>query len=186
MASLGAGSPRFDFVVFGHCVWFFEKPHILLELLTQLQPWVRTVLIAEFSFSTSSLAAFPHVLAAQYNSTVEALLDDREVWNIRCPLTPAQMTQAAARAGFTLVSQETISPDSHNREGSREVRMLLRAREFDEERNRVAKLYGAKVGTMLNGLKDAIAASVENLQGGVNAVRNMDVWVARFDLVDTH
>lgn len=157
---------------------------MLSELLTKLRPWTQTVLIAEFAFSTSIPAAFPHVLAAQYNSTVEALLPDRELWNIRCPLTPSQMTQAAVRAGFMLTSHKTITPDQKNREASREVRMLLNASDFDEERKQVSQLHGDKIGEMLSGFKDAIAASVDRLEGGIDAVRNMDVWLARFDVHD--
>lgn len=149
-----------------------------------LQPWVRSVLIAEFSFSTSIPAAFPHVLAAQYNSTVEALLVDREEWNIRSPLTPSQMTQAGERAGFRLASHKTMTPSEKNREGSREVRMLLKAKEFEDERQLVEQRHGPRIALMLNGLKDAVAESVERLGGGgIEAVRNMDVWLARFDVI---
>ncbi|KAK1752306.1 S-adenosyl-L-methionine-dependent methyltransferase [Echria macrotheca] len=172
---------QFDYVLFGHCIWFFDRPQILGELLKKLRPWTRAVLIAEFSFSTSIPAAFPHVLVAEYSSTVEALLDDREVWNIRCPLTPSQLIEAARRAGFALTAEKTITPDAKNREASREVRMLLHAREWDEERERVGRLHGDKVASMLRGLKDVVAASVERLDGGVDTVRNMDVWLAKFE-----
>jgi hypothetical protein len=164
-------------------VWFFEKPHMLQELMKTLQPWTRSVLIAEFSFSTSTPAAFPHVLAAQYNSTVEALLRDREEWNIRSPLTPSQMTQVGGMAGFRLASHKTITPGEKNREGSPEVRMLLKAKEFENERRLVEQRHGPRIALMLNGLKDAVAESVERLGGGgIEAVRNMDVWLAKFDV----
>ncbi|KAL6786332.1 putative MFS multidrug transporter [Trichoderma sp. SZMC 28012] len=150
-----------------------------------LQPWTRSVLIAEFSFSTSIPAAFPHVLAAQYNSTVEALLGDREEWNIRSPLTPSQMTQAGERAGFRLASHKTMTPSEKNREGSREVRMLLKAKEFEDERQLVEQRHGPRIALMLNGLKDAIAESVERLgDGGIEGLRNMDVWLAKFDAIN--
>ncbi|KAL6808389.1 putative MFS multidrug transporter [Trichoderma camerunense] len=149
-----------------------------------LQPWARSVLIAEFSFSTSIPAAFPHVLAAQYNSTVEALLGDREEWNIRSPLTPSQMTQAGERAGFRLDSHKTMTPGEKNREGSLEVRMLLKAKEFEDERQLVEQRHGPRIALMLNGLKDAVAESVERLGGGgIEAVRNMNVWLAKFDVI---
>ncbi|KAL7904151.1 putative MFS multidrug transporter [Trichoderma velutinum] len=143
-----------------------------------LQPWTRSVLIAEFCFSTPMPAAFTHVLAAQYNSTVEALLSDREEWNIRSPLTPNQMARADERAGFRLVSKKTITSNEKNREGSREVRMLLNAKEFETERQLIEQRHGPRIALMLNGLKDAVAESVERLGGGaVQRVRNMDVWL---------
>ncbi|KAL6689763.1 putative MFS multidrug transporter [Trichoderma pleuroticola] len=116
-----------------------------------LQPWARSVLIAEFSFSTSIPAAFPHVLAAQYNST-EA--------------------QAGERAGFRLASHRTMASSEKNREGSRE-----------NERQLVEQRHDPRIVLMLNGLKDAVIESVERLGGGgIEAVRNMDVWLAKFDL----
>ncbi|UKZ80161.1 hypothetical protein TrVFT333_007918 [Trichoderma virens FT-333] len=90
---------------------------------------------------------------------------------------------AGERAGFRLASHKTITPGEKNREGSREVRMLLKAEEFENERRLVEQRRGPRIALMLNGLKDAVAASVQRLGGGgIEAVRDMDVWLAKFDV----
>ncbi|KAL2206786.1 S-adenosyl-L-methionine-dependent methyltransferase [Sarocladium strictum] len=173
-------SPPFDFIVFGYCIWFFDRPNVLPDLLAAARPHARSVLISEFSFSTSLLEAVPHVLVAEYNAVFEAVAaDSRSIWNVRYPLSPPQMQRAVEDAGWAMHSQQVVTPAKELLNGWREVGMLLREGRYRRELDEAQIEVGIK--TVLLGMRHAVEAAVGRLDGGVKAVRNMDAWIARFD-----
>ena len=157
-------TPAFDFIVFIHCIWFFDKPSVLLNMLVQSRVHVRGVLIGEYGLSISTLAGLPHLLAAQYNHALEALLPDRPMWNIRSALSPAQISTAVRQVGWDLTTEQMISSGSGQIEGWREVTMVLRSKAFNKD-SEDAQL-DEQARTLLTGMKQAVALSVERLEGG--------------------
>lgn len=175
-------TPTFDYIVFGHCIWFFPSPETFPEMLAKARPHARSVLVAEYSYRTSLPAAFPHVLAAQYNAVIEALFPERGIYNVRCALTPLQISSAIEQAGWApAVTQEYVTPSAVLRDAWREVMMVTRSGMFRQHLDQAAGV-SASTKTVLVAMRDAVQAGVDNLGGGVDGVRNMDAWVARFDL----
>lgn len=180
--ALPEATRAFDFIVFGHSIWFFPTPVILPVMLAKARRYARSVLVAEFSYSTKSPLAFPHILAAQYNNTLESTIQ-RGIWNIRCALTPPQICRLVEQAGWVKKEEQIVTQSAVLRDAWREVYMILRSKVFRRELDEAKISMGLK--TVLSGMRDAVAASVQSLEGGLDAVRNMDVWVARFDEADT-
>jgi hypothetical protein len=172
-------TPVFDFIVFIHCIWFFDKPSVLMDILVQSRVHASGVLIGEYGMSISSLAGLPHLLAGQYNHALEVLLPDRPMWNIRSALSPAQISATVLQEGWNLTAEQMISSGSGQIEGWREVTMVLRSKVFSKDLEDAQ--LDEQVRTLLRAMKQAVALSVERLDEGLKGVRNMDVWVARFD-----
>jgi SAM-dependent methyltransferase len=176
-----AASPKtFDFIVFCHCIWYFSKPHYLAQLLRVACPLVGTALVAEWSLSTSLPEAFPHVLSALLNNTLESLQSDSSLRNIRTAQTPPQIIRAAEGAGWALRMEQVIPSAPGQLDGRREARMVLASDYFKSDLEAVQVNEGVR--QMLYAMRDAVAASVARLDRGVDAVRAMDVWLARFEL----
>ncbi|KAI9745503.1 MAG: hypothetical protein M1818_001037 [Claussenomyces sp. TS43310] len=137
-----------------------------------------TLLIAEYGMVTSLKEAFPHVIAALAVNALESYRDDSSKRNIRTRLTPKQIKSAAEGVGWRAVSEESITPESQLRDGYREVQMA-RHRMFNDD---IQTSSGdQKVKSMLLGMQDALESAVARLDGGVKTIRNMDIWVARFE-----
>lgn len=180
LTNRGSTSTPFDFIVFGYCIWFFDRPNVLPDLLAAARPHARSILISEFSFSTSLLEAVPHVLVAEYNAVFEAVAaDSRYIWNVRCPLSPFQMQHEVEVAGWAMTMQLVVTPAKALLNGWRDVGLLMREGRFRQELDEAKIENGLK--TVLLAMRHAVEAAVGQLNGGVKAVRNMDVWIARFD-----
>lgn len=59
--------------------------------------------------------------------------------------------------------------------------MVIKSRLFRADLDDVVSRMGPKIGIMLHSMIDAVTASVERLEGGLDNARNMDVWIARFE-----
>ncbi|KAK8110389.1 SAM-dependent methyltransferase-like protein [Apiospora kogelbergensis] len=176
----GIGQP-FDFIIFGYCIWFFAHPELLGKMLEKAHRHAKAVLIVEYSLSASIPAQVPHLLTALTDNALESFRGEESDRNIRCALSPAQIAASAAQAGWALLKEETITPGEKQVEGRREVRMVVQPRLFRRDLDDVVSRVDTKVGTMLHAMVKAVEASTKLLEGGVDAVRNMDVWVARFE-----
>ncbi|POR31343.1 Uncharacterized protein TPAR_08441 [Tolypocladium paradoxum] len=169
----------FDFIVFCHCIWYFSHPSFLPIMLAKARPRAATVLIAEYSLSTSLPSAVPHVLAALAANAVESFRGEDSKRNIRSALTPPQMVSAAEGAGWVLAKEHMVTPGERQLDAFREVRMILNSKLFRTDMESVQ--VDDKIKTMLRGMTYAVRVSVGRLEGGLNSVRNMDVWAARFE-----
>lgn len=98
--------------------------------------------------------------------------------NIRSAQTPPQIIRAAEGAGWVVKIQEVVTPGPKQRDGLREVSMVLESK----FKANLEAVQVERVKAMLYGMVNAVAASVDLLDGGVEAARTMDVWVARFDM----
>ncbi|KAK0724136.1 hypothetical protein B0H67DRAFT_640705 [Lasiosphaeris hirsuta] len=177
----GAGGHTFDFIVFGYSIWYFSSPDILTRALQEARQHAQSVLIAEHSLSASLPAQMPHLLAALADNALESFRGEESKRNIRCALSPRQITTFAANAGWALAKEEIATPLSKQVDAKMETRMVLNSLLFRADLDGVVSRVDAKIGTMLRSMIDAVAASVENAEGGLESVRNMDVWIARFE-----
>ncbi|KAJ0161666.1 hypothetical protein CTA2_5835 [Colletotrichum tanaceti] len=181
LTAAAARGAKFDFVVLGHCIWYFSHPTMLPDMLAQVRHMgTGAVLIAEYSLSTTHSNAFPHLLAALAVNALESFRDETSKRNIRCVMTPLQIITIAEQQGFVLVKEDVVVPAEAQRDGWREVLMALKGKSFARHVEEVD--VDSKVKTMLLGMRDALAASVA--VSGLDSIRNMDVWVARFETVD--
>ncbi|OAA66685.1 hypothetical protein SPI_01261 [Niveomyces insectorum RCEF 264] len=178
----GAGGQTFDFIVFGYSIWYFSAPDILARTLREARQHVlHGVLVAEHSLLAPLPAQVPHVLAALADNALESFRGEESKRNIRCALSPRQITRLAAEAGWVLVKEQLATPLQKQVDGRMEVRMVVKSRLFRGDLDAVVSRVDAKVGTMLQSMVDAVAASVEILETGLDGVQNMDVWIARFE-----
>lgn len=177
----GAGGQDFDFIVFGYCLWYFSSPEMLAKMLQEARQHVQSVLVAEYSFSASLPAQIPHLLVALADNALESFRGEESKRNIRCAVSPRQITRLIADAGWVLAREEIATPGPKQVEGKREVRMVVKPRLFGADLDDVVSRVDSKIGNMLQTMVDVVRASVDNLEGGVDDVRNMDVWIARFD-----
>lgn len=179
----GASGLTFDFIVFGYSIWYFSGPEILSRILQKARLCVRTVLVAEHSLSAPRPAQVPHLLAALTDNALESFRGEESKRNIRCALSPAQIKRLAADAGWALAKEEVVITLPKQIDAKMEVRMVLKSRMFRADLDAVIYQTDPKVGIMLQGMIDAVAASVQNLEGGLDDVVNMDIWLSRFEKV---
>lgn len=171
----------FDFIVFGYSIWYFSSPYILTRALQEARQHARNVLIAEYALSASLPAQVPHLLAALTDNALESFRGEESKRNIRCALSPRQITGLAEQAGWAVAKEEIATSLSKQVDAKMEVRMVVQSRMFRADLENVVAHMDPKVGIMLQSMIDAVAASVANLEGGLDNARNMDVWIARFE-----
>lgn len=178
---------RYDFIVLAHCVWYLAGPDLLAEIFELARRYARapTVLLAEYGSVTSVPAAIPHVLAAVAVSALESLLSTTSFRNIKCAVSPRQMRDAAAKSSWEVRKSVSLEPKEEQRDGWREVVMILREPYRKMFEDHVESLdVSEKTKSMLLAARDVVQESVERVDGGLAKVRNMDVWVARFELAE--
>ncbi|KAM0816489.1 putative SAM-dependent methyltransferase [Seiridium cardinale] len=187
LASPTTTDKDFDYIVFGYSIWFFSDPTFLTSMLKEAHKHRRspTVLIVECSLSVSNIAQVPHLLAALTDNALESFRGEDSRRNIRCALSPRQISEKAADAGWTLRDETFITPLPDQIEGRREVRMATQtpaqSKRFRADLDKTVGQLPPKVGTMLYTMVDTVVTSLERVEGGLAATRNMDAWVARFD-----
>ena len=178
---LRSTTESFDFVILAHCVWYFSDPGVLREILLAAAGKTKAVLIAEYALAASRASSVPHVLTALATNALESFRDASSLRNLRCALSPPQIVAAAATAGWALYSEENgILTPAGERYAWRETTMILKRPNYVADVEALDE--SEKVKSMLLGMKDALAASVSMLDGGIDALVNMDVWAGRFEL----
>jgi len=123
------------------------------------------------------MAAVPHILAAIAWSVLENCRLVSSSVNIRNASTPKQIRAMVENVGWKINNECFVIPDKEQRDGYQEAQMV-RMKMFGDDLEAVAKDDATK--SMLLGLRDVVEMSVGRLEGGVQKVRNMDVWVASF------
>jgi hypothetical protein len=129
----------------------------------------------------------PHVLAAVAVNALESLLGTTSFRNMKCTATPRQMSDAAAKGGWEVRKSGFLEPKAEQRDGWREVVMILKQpyRKMFEDHVESLDASG-KIKSMLLAARDAVEESVQRVDGGLVKVRNMDVWAARFELAEAN
>lgn len=179
------GVTRFDFIVLCHCIWYLSEPSKLAEIfdLARSHARTQTILLAEFGMAASVPAAVPHVLVACAVNALESVLTTETLRNMHCVTTPRQIADAAERGGWIVKEEDLLVPEAEQRDGWREVVMVLEKPHRQVYENDVESLgVSEKIKSMLLAARDAVEESVRRLDGGLAKVRNMDVWVVRFNL----
>ncbi|KAJ6441117.1 Histone-fold protein [Purpureocillium lavendulum] len=168
------GGDKWDFVVLGHCIWYFAAPEVLTSLLVALRGRAGTLLIAEYALTATEKAAVPHVLASMARAFLEAHNEASEA-NIRCLLSPGVITDLAQESGWHLDSEAIVVPGEALQDGSWETGSV-KSKSFLEEITK--HVDDTAVQSLLRSSRDAVTRAVVALHE--NDVRTMDVWVARF------
>lgn len=179
--SEGAGGHKFEFIVFGYSIWYFSNPLILTRTLQEAQKHAQVVLIAEHGLSASLPAQIPHMLAALTDNALESFRGEESKRNIRCALSPRQITGLAAEAGWVLARENIATPLPKQVDAKMETWMVLNSRLFRADIDEVVARVDAKIGVMLQSMVDAVVASMDKLDGDLDKARGMDVWIARFE-----
>ncbi|KAK1753690.1 putative sam-dependent methyltransferase [Echria macrotheca] len=180
---LESTSESFDFVIIAHTAWYFSEPSVLSGILSAAAAPGRTkaLLIAEFALTASRPGGAPPVLTALATNALESFRDAASWRNVRCALSPAQITAAAEKEGWTLKGEDKgILTPPDEKYGWRETVMILKRPNFVDDV--MALDESDKTKKMLLGMRDALAASVEKLEGGMDAIVNMDAWAVRFEV----
>lgn len=163
-----------DVAVLAHCIWYFASPHEVQEILSLLRGRVRRICVAEYALEASERAAWPHVLGVLARAGLEAHKEESNE-NVRTPLGPASIKEAAGKAGWDCVFESSVVPEPGLLDGSWEVGAVMSddfVREVD------AVISDTKVRSSILLPRDAMVAAVNALNG--EEVRTMDVWVATF------
>lgn len=126
---------------------------------------------------TSQLAAMPHILAATARSVLETYLSESSKANVRNILTPKQIRDIAEMVGWKIGEEHFVVPFEEQRDGSRAAASIIGGKRFQASLETLGN--DAKKST-LRALQDAVIMSVDRLEGGVEKVRDMDVWVTSF------
>ncbi|KAK0654823.1 S-adenosyl-L-methionine-dependent methyltransferase [Cercophora newfieldiana] len=180
---LKSTTETFDFVIIAHTAWYFSDPSVLSAILSAAAApgKTKTLLIAEFALTASRPGGNPPILTALATNALESFRDETSWRNLRCALSPAQITAAAEKEGWRLKGEEKgILTPPNEKYGWRETVMILKRQNFVDDVNALEE--NDKVKKMLLGMRDALAASVERLEGGMGAIVDMDVWAGRFEV----
>ncbi|KAL7951741.1 S-adenosyl-L-methionine-dependent methyltransferase [Trichoderma barbatum] len=163
-----------DYVVFAHCIWYFNSPATLTKMLGALKGRAKSLLIAEYALKATQKNALPHVLASVARATLEAHSKASEA-NIRCLSSPGAITDAATENSWTLDEETIVVPeegllDGHWETGSVKSASFLKEIEQDVE--------DPKIRALLRSARDGVLGVLETLD--VKKSWTMDVWVAKF------
>ena len=165
---------KWDFVVLAHCIWYFDGPDTLDNMLVALKGRAAKLLVAEYALTAREKAAVPHVMAAIARATLEAHNKGTEA-NIRCLLGPLNIKEAAVKCGWTIENEEIVVPDVALLDGAWEIG-TVKSKWFLEEIDK--HITDVTLKTTLLSAREAVIGAVGLLDG--EKVKTMDVWVSRF------
>lgn len=163
-----------DYVVFAHCIWYFESPDLLGAMLQSLQGRVKEVLVAEYALTATEKDAQAHVLAARARATLEAH-NKASTANIRSMMSPSEIKSVAMSAAWGVAGEDVVVPaedllDGHWEAGS------VKSAEFLTEID--SHVHDEGVKQALRSARDEVVRSIEAQTS--KRTRTMDVWAARF------
>ncbi|KAK7708116.1 hypothetical protein SLS64_006938 [Diaporthe eres] len=172
---------KWDVVVLAHCVWYFkgrdELSHILGDLKSRLTEGGK-VCIAEYALHATEKAAWPHVLAALAQGTLQALRSEESHENIQVPLSPHQIKLVARDQAWRLDHEAVLVPEDGLLDGSWEAGSIASEHFLREVEQAVAK-EDWKSKEMLKAMRASVLVALEAI-GGVKKTRTMDVWTGVF------
>lgn len=163
-----------DYVVFAHCIWYFDSPATLTKMLGALKGRAKSLLIAEYALKATEKNALPHVLASVARATLEAHNKGSQA-NIRCLSSPGAIADAANENNWTLDEETIVVPEEGLLDGHWETG-TVKSPKFLEEIKK--KVEDPKVQALLRSARDGVLGVLETLE--VKRAWTMDVWVAQF------
>ncbi|KAK5658071.1 hypothetical protein OQA88_2627 [Cercophora sp. LCS_1] len=168
-----------DYVVLSHSVWYLPDATIVQDIMSAARTKTKNLLIAEFSLASSRAEGKPAVLAALTANALESFLDGSSLQAVHNAVSPRRMVELAREVGWRVGEERTLRTPDGERYAWRETAQILKTPIWED---RVRGLEQSdKVKEMLFGMRDALRAAVEGLEGGMNDVVNMDVWAVRFE-----
>lgn len=164
---------RWDVAVLAHSIWYFESIDMLAGILAALKGRVGSVCIAEYAMQATETEAAPHVLAAAARGILEAYKAN-STENIRLPVDPSAITEAAEKEGWVIKRQRTLVPGPELGDGGWETSAVAHVRFLEEIESCLAP---EEVKVVLRSLRHSVVGPAGQVK--VNGrVRTMDVWVA--------
>lgn len=174
---------QWDVIVLAHCVWYFktrdELSNLFKRLKARLLPGGK-VCIAEYALHATEEAAWPHVLAALAQGTLQALRSEESSENIQVPLSPQQIKAHAHEQGWNLDREAMLVPDEGLLDGSWETGSVA-SKDFLAELGQAVPRENWKSHAMLQAMRASVLSAVE-ATGGVKKTRTMDVWTGVFSV----
>lgn len=172
---------KWDVVVLAHCVWYFKGRDELSNILGDLKSRVAEggkVCIAEYALHATEKAAWPHVLAALAQGTLQALRIEESQENIQTPLSPHQIKRIAHDQAWRLDHEAVLVPEDGLLDGSWEAGSIV-SEDFLGEVEKAVAREDWKSDAMLKAMRASVLVAVEAV-GGVKKTRTMDVWTGVF------
>jgi hypothetical protein len=166
----------FDVAVLAHSLWYFATPLDIVSTFRALKKQSKRLLLAEWSLFATHPQGQPHVLAALAQASLECRKRD-SISNIRTVLSPKRLIGLAVEAGWRLEKETRFSPSRDLADGRWEVAACLSPAFVKEVEERIEDLRERQI---VLALRDACEAGVGSLEGEIEGVRSMDVWVASF------
>ncbi|KAH8774486.1 SAM-dependent methyltransferase [Diaporthe sp. PMI_573] len=174
---------KWDVVVLSHCVWYFKGRDELSHILGDLKSNVATggkVCIAEYALHATEKAAWPHVLAALAQGTLQALRSEESQENIQTPLSPQQIKLLARGQDLNLEREAILVPEEGLLDGSWEAGSVA-SEHFLRELEQAVPREDWRSDAMLKAIRASVLSAVE-AAGGVKKTRTMDVWTGVFSV----
>lgn len=166
-----SGGKNWDYVVFSHCIWYFDSRDNLDTMLRALKGRVGSILVAEYALKATERDAEPHLLSVIARASLEAH-NPSSTANIRCLLSPAGIKEMAEAAGWKVGDESNIVPAAGLLDGVWETDEV-RSKSFVEETEK--QITSPRVKEMLLSSREAVIASYAAMGG--RKTRTMDVWV---------
>lgn len=172
---------KWDVVVLAHCVWYFQGRDELSNILRDLKAKVKKdgkVCIAEYALHATEKAAWPHVLAALAQGTLQALRSEGSEDNIQTPLSPLQIKHIALEQAWKLDREAMLVPEDGLLDGTWETGSVASKGFLEEIKEAVAREVW-KSDAMLKAMRASVVAAADAI-GGAKKTRTMDVWTGVF------
>lgn len=172
---------KWDVVVLAHCVWYFQGRDELSNILRDLKAKVKKdgkVCIAEYALHATEKAAWPHVLAALAQGTLQALRSKGSEDNIQTPLSPLQIKHIALEQAWKLDHEAMLVPEDGLLDGAWETGSVA-SKGLLEEVEQAVPREDWKSHAMLKAMRASVVAAADAI-GGVKKTRTMDVWTGAF------
>lgn len=178
---------KWDVIVLAHCVWYFKGRDELSNILDDLKSKITKggrVCIAEYALHATEKAAWPHVLAAMAQGTLQALRSEANQDNIQTPLSPHQIKALAHGQGWDLNHEAMLVPEDGLLDGSWETGSVA-SEDFVKDVEQAIDGDDWKSDAMLKAMRASVQVAVEAI-GGVKKTRTMDVWTGVFSAEAQH
>ena len=181
LSTINSSQNPYTHIILLHSLWYFSSPSTFPSLLRLLPAHTTpnaSLCIAEYALHTPSLASVPHVLAAITSATLQAE-EQGEERNVRNISGPDFIKDAAGTEGWFLKEEEVMVPPKGLQDGRWEVSNIL-SENFEKEVQEVLKRHEG-MGGILRSMREAVMGSLEVVEGGVQGVETMGVWVGRLE-----
>ncbi|KAH9896752.1 S-adenosyl-L-methionine-dependent methyltransferase [Cubamyces lactineus] len=165
---------RYTTAVMAQCIWYFAHPQVFTDIMAALQSRVDRVCISEYSLIASDYRAFPHVLAAFAQASLECRKETSES-NVRTVMSPERLKESIKAAGLTVREESIMRVPDGMLDGTWEVSWVLSSAFLREIEGAVKD---EREKSVVLAARDSVLGAKRVLEERGEKVRTMDVWVA--------